>query len=57
MVRRHPLPQQWLFSDERLSVGVARLAALKTRQGTLYRPKLSSLRQFWEESHPEDVDI
>ena len=36
---------------------VARLAALKTRQGTLYRPKLSSLRQFWEESHPEDVDI
>lgn len=28
MVRRHPLPQQWLFSDERLAVGVARLAAL-----------------------------
>ena len=27
MVRRHPLPQQWLFSDERLRVGVARLAA------------------------------
>ncbi len=26
MVRRHPLPQQWLFSDERLRVGVARLA-------------------------------
>lgn len=28
MVRRHPLPPQWLFSDERLAVGVARLAAL-----------------------------
>ncbi len=27
MVRRHPLPPQWLFSDERLTVGVARLAA------------------------------
>lgn len=28
MVRRHPLPPQWLFSDERLAVGVVRLAAL-----------------------------
>lgn len=28
MVGRHPLPQQWLLSDERLAVGVARLAAL-----------------------------
>lgn len=28
MVRRHPLPPQWLFSDERLTVGVVRLAAL-----------------------------
>lgn len=28
MVRRHPLPPQWLFSDERLGVGVVRLAAL-----------------------------
>lgn len=28
MVRRHPLPPQWLFSDERLTVGVIRLAAL-----------------------------
>lgn len=28
MVRRHPLPRQWLFSDERLTVGVVRLAAL-----------------------------
>lgn len=28
MVRRHPLPPQWLFSDERLIVGVVRLAAL-----------------------------
>lgn len=28
MVRRHPLPPQWLFSDERLAVGVAQLAAL-----------------------------
>ena len=28
MVRRHPLPPQWLFSDERLTVGIARLAAL-----------------------------
>lgn len=27
MVRRHPLPRQWLFSDERLTVGIARLAA------------------------------
>ncbi|WP_432768538.1 MAG: thiamine phosphate synthase [Sphingopyxis sp.] len=27
MVRRHPLPQQWLFSDERLTVGVVQLAA------------------------------
>jgi thiamine-phosphate pyrophosphorylase len=28
MVRRHPLPYQWLFSDERLVVGVVQLAAL-----------------------------
>ncbi|WP_338426889.1 thiamine phosphate synthase [Sphingopyxis kveilinensis] len=28
MVRRHPLPQQWLFSDERLAAGVVALAAL-----------------------------
>lgn len=28
MVRRHPLPQQWLFSDERLTASVAALAAL-----------------------------
>jgi thiamine-phosphate pyrophosphorylase len=28
MVRRHPLPPQWLFSDERSAVGVVRLAAL-----------------------------
>lgn len=28
MVRRHPFPKIWLFSDERLSVGVAALAAL-----------------------------
>lgn len=28
MVRRHPLPPQWLFSDERLTVGVVQLAAL-----------------------------
>lgn len=28
MVRRHPLPPQWLFSDERLAVAVVRLAAL-----------------------------
>jgi thiamine-phosphate pyrophosphorylase len=28
MVRRHPLPRQWLFSDERLTVGVVRLASL-----------------------------
>lgn len=28
MVRRHPLPPQWLFSDERLTIGVVRLAAL-----------------------------
>ncbi|WP_439567216.1 thiamine phosphate synthase [Sphingopyxis sp.] len=28
MVRRHPLPPQWLFSDERLAVGVVQLAAL-----------------------------
>ena len=28
MVRRHPLPPQWLFSDERQAVGVVRLAAL-----------------------------
>lgn len=28
MVRRHPLPPQWLFSDERLAAGVVRLAAL-----------------------------
>ena len=27
MVRRHPLPPQWLFSDERLTVGIVRLAA------------------------------
>ena len=27
MVRRHPLPPQWLFSDERLTVGIAWLAA------------------------------
>ncbi|MBU0824198.1 MAG: thiamine phosphate synthase [Alphaproteobacteria bacterium] len=27
MVLRHPLPRQWLFSDERLTVGIARLAA------------------------------
>lgn len=27
MVRRHPPPRQWLFSDERLTVGVVRLAA------------------------------
>jgi thiamine-phosphate pyrophosphorylase len=27
MVRRHPLPRQWLFSDERLTVGVVQLAA------------------------------
>ncbi|MGV3729887.1 MAG: thiamine phosphate synthase [Sphingopyxis sp.] len=28
MVRRHPLPQQWLFSDERLAAGVVALGAL-----------------------------
>ena len=28
MVGRHPLPPQWLFTDERLGVGVVRLAAL-----------------------------
>ncbi|MBK6412271.1 thiamine phosphate synthase [Sphingopyxis sp.] len=28
MVRRHPLPPQWLFSDERLTVGVVGLAAM-----------------------------
>ncbi|HEV7342153.1 MAG TPA: thiamine phosphate synthase [Sphingopyxis sp.] len=28
MVRRHPLPRQWLFSDERLTIGVVWLAAL-----------------------------
>ncbi|WP_428631470.1 thiamine phosphate synthase [Sphingopyxis sp.] len=28
MVRRHPLPQQWLFSDERLAVGIVQLAAM-----------------------------
>lgn len=28
MVRRHPLPPQWLFSDERLAVGVVGLAAM-----------------------------
>ncbi|MGQ3101127.1 MAG: thiamine phosphate synthase [Sphingopyxis solisilvae] len=28
MVRRHPLPPQWLFSDERQAIGVVRLAAL-----------------------------
>ena len=32
MVRRHPLPSilpvVWLFSDERLTIGVAKLAAL-----------------------------
>lgn len=28
MTGRHPLPKQWLFSDERLSIGAAELAAL-----------------------------
>lgn len=28
MVRRHPLPNIWLFSDERLAAGMAELAAL-----------------------------
>lgn len=28
MVRRHPLPNIWLFSDERLGVGMTELAAL-----------------------------
>jgi thiamine-phosphate pyrophosphorylase len=48
MVRRHPLPPQWLFSDERLAVDVVRLAALlPPGSGIVLRHDSLSRRARW----------